>query len=131
MQARVMRMIASVGCWIAASGMFSTVTSCALCITVARMVFPFLLSGEIGGVVARLLHELIPAPDDVGFVNFALPVAGADLFEGDGHRLIAVVENARHITNDGVGQPLLLLVGLTRPQFYYHVRHRLTSPAER
>src|SRR5579872_2254877 len=42
MQARVTRMIASVGCLITASGTFSIVTSRALCITVARILCFFL-----------------------------------------------------------------------------------------
>src|SRR4051794_5084052 len=53
MQARVMRISASVGCWIAASGMFSIVTSCALCITVARMVFGL-------SSAALVVHLLVP-----------------------------------------------------------------------
>src|SRR4051794_23635753 len=55
MHARVMRIIASVDSWIAASGMFSIVTSCALCMTVARMVLPFRfqLRAEASWPVAR------------------------------------------------------------------------------
>src|SRR3954464_1506482 len=42
MQARVTRISASVGVLISASGTFSIVTSCALCMTVARIVLTFL-----------------------------------------------------------------------------------------
>src|SRR5437763_8973688 len=54
MHARVMRITASVGCWIAASGMLSMRTSCALGMVVARISF---CSREIQiFVVGHVLH---------------------------------------------------------------------------
>src|SRR3954466_7185441 len=65
MQARVMRITASVGSTIAASGTFSIVTSCALCMTVARILslsFRILIVGDVlhpgdGRAVERFLDR--------------------------------------------------------------------------
>src|SRR6478735_3567044 len=58
MQARVMRITASVGCWIVASGTFSIRTWWAPGITVARIGLLLLLIGEAGEVflVGNVLH---------------------------------------------------------------------------
>src|SRR5258708_812974 len=107
--ARVMRMSASVGFLIAASGTFSIRTSPALYMTVAFMVSVVLSwartsSLKRGCVVSRLLGELVPMADDVRRVDLGLPVAWRNLFKGDRNGLLAISKNARHSFDDCVRQ---------------------------
>src|SRR3954471_24341308 len=74
--------------------------------------------------VTWLFRQTVPLADDVRIEDVVGPVGRSDFLEGDGNGLVAVVQDARHIPDDGIRQSALLFSWLARPEFHDDVRHQ-------
>src|SRR6266508_3167194 len=73
--------------------------------------------------VSGLLVERRRLLYDVRAIHFLRPLGGRDFFEGDGHRLVAVVQDRGDVLGDCLGEPAFLLLRLAWPEFDDDVRH--------